>query len=52
MFKADNKNVNFLAQSWLGVLTNNFGAINSREVSLKMCIIFQLITMLLINLTF
>ena len=52
MFNADNKNVNFLAELWLGILTNKFGAINSREVFLKMCMIFHLITMLLINLTF
>ena len=35
MFKSDNKNVNFPTQFWLESVSNKFGAIDSREVSLK-----------------
>ena len=34
-FKANNKNVNFPNQFCLGSISNNFGAIDSREVFLK-----------------
>ena len=42
--KSDNKNVNFPTLFYLGSVSNKFGAID--------LIIFQLITMLLINLRF
>ena len=52
-FKADNKNVNFLIQLCLGSISNIFITIESREVSLmEMCMIFQWIIILLINLTY
>ena len=35
LFKADNKNVNFQTQFCLESKSNKFGAIDSREVSLK-----------------
>ena len=35
LFKSDNKNVNFPAQFCLGSISNKFGAIGSREISLK-----------------
>ena len=51
--KADNKNVNFPTQFFLGSISNRFSATDSREVSLmEMCMIFQSITNLLINLTY
>ena len=34
-FKADNVKVNFPTQFYLGSISNKFGAIDSREVSLK-----------------
>ena len=34
-FKANNKNVNFPTQFCLGVISNGFGATESREVTLK-----------------
>ena len=34
-FKANNKNVNFSTQFFLGIISNGFAAIESREVSLK-----------------
>ena len=34
-FEVSNKNINFPTQFRLGTLSNKFGAINSREVSLK-----------------
>ena len=34
-FKADNENVNFPTHLCLGSISNGFGAIESREVSLK-----------------
>ena len=35
IFKADNKNVNFLTQFCLGIMSNGFSATESREVSLN-----------------
>ena len=52
-FKADNKNVNFPTPFCLGGISNKFSATESREVPLKeMFMIFQSITILLINLTY
>ena len=34
-FKADNKNVNFPTQFWLGSTSNGFSATESREVSIN-----------------
>ena len=56
-FKADNKNVKFPTQFCLGSISSGFSAIESREVvcmemEMEMCIIFQSITTLLINLTY
>ena len=52
-FKADNKNVNFPTKVCLGSISNGFSATDSREVSkVEMCIVFQSITILLINLTY
>ena len=51
-FRDDNKKVNFSIQFFLQSIFNGFGTTESTEASLtKMCAIFQLITMLLINLT-
>ena len=52
-FKADNKNVDFPSQFCLGSISNGISASQSREVSvMELCVIFQLITILLINLTY
>ena len=48
-FKIDNENVNFPTKSCLGSISNGFNATESRE---EMCIIFQSITILLMNLTY
>ena len=51
--KANNKNVTFPAQFRLGSVSNRFNNTESREVSLnQICMIFQSITILLINLTY
>ena len=50
-FKATNKNANYPTQFFLGDLFEKFDAVESRE-RIEMCTIFQLITMLLINLTY
>ena len=49
-FKPDNKNVNFFTQFCLGIICNGFSVTESREVA--MCMIFQSITILSINLTY
>ena len=52
-FKADNKNLNFPTQFCLWSISDGFSANKSREVSLNGNVYdFQLITILLINLTF
>ena len=52
-FKADNKNLNFPTQFCLWSISDGFSANESREVSLNGNVYdFQLITILLINLTF
>ena len=62
-FKASNKNVNFPSYFCLGRMSNKFVYVDSEEVSLRaliqkkylqkeICMIFQLIMMLLINLAF
>ena len=52
-FKTDNKNANFPTQFCLESIFNGFSASVSREISFKkMCMIFQSITTLLINLTY
>ena len=51
-FKANNKNVNFPIQFSLRSISNGFSVLESREVSLNGNIIFQTITILLINLTY
>ena len=52
-FKAENKNVIFPNQFCLGIISNGFSAVESREVSLKgMCMMFQSITILLTILTY
>ena len=45
-FKVDNKNVNFPTQFCLRSISNGFGAIESREVSIKGKIMLSLITLL------
>ena len=51
-FKAENKNVIFATQFGLGSISNGSSVTECREVSLmEMCLIFQWITILLINLT-
>ena len=54
--KADNKNVNFPTQFYLGSTTVSYIhlvlLILKKFLLKEMCIMFQLITMLLINLTF
>ena len=47
-FKVDIKNVNFLTQLCLGSISIGFCATESREV----CMIFQSITIILINMTY
>ena len=50
--KADNKTVIFPTHFFLGSISNRFGSIDSRGISSKRDMYdFQLITMLLINLT-
>ena len=52
-FKAGNKNVDFLSQFCLRSITNKFDYLDSEEVLLKeMFMIFQVIILLLTNLTF
>ena len=52
-FKTNNGNDNFPTQLCLGSISNGFDALESGEVSLKgIFMIFQSITMLLINLTY
>ena len=51
-FKADNKNVNFLAQFCLRSIFNRSDATESREVSVKENVYDFSIIMLLINLTY
>ena len=51
-FEVSNKNVNIPSQFCLGSISNKFDYVDSEEISFeKRCIIFQLIMMLLINLT-
>lgn len=51
--KAGNRNINFPTQFFLGRISNNSDAVDSRKISVKgMCMIFQLMTMLLINLRY
>ena len=49
-FKASNKNDNFPTRFCLGSISNAFSAIDSSEM--EMCMIFQSITILLINTTY
>ena len=51
-FKPNNKNANFLTQFFLGSICNKFDTVGSIEVSLKECMIFNSITVLLINLIY
>ena len=51
-FKANNKDVNFSTHFYTGkVCIGKIAAAESTEVSFKVCMIFQSITMLSINLT-
>ena len=43
---------NFLTQFFLGSISNKFDTVGSREVSLKECMVFNSITVLLINLIY
>ena len=52
-FNADNKNTSSPTQFFHGGVSNGFSVTESREVSLnKISMIFQSITILLINLTY
>ena len=52
-FNAGDKNTNFPTQFCHGGVSNGFSVTESREASLnKICMIFQSITILLINLTY
>ena len=52
-FKASNKNNSFPSHFYLGKISNKIDYAKSEEVSLKeICMIFELIMILLINLTF